>query len=311
MRSLIIPENYNYIAVFLTFACNLKCSFCINNFESSPRKKQKRKYLSGEEWAVGLNRIISRPDLPVSLQGGEPTLHKDFPYIVNNIRRNLNIDVLTNLRDERVFLDNINPGRIKRKAPYASIRVSYHPEQMKLEPLIKRVLRMLDAGFSIGIWAVDYPAPETQKEIVLAKKICKETGIDFRLKEYLGEYNGNLYGHYLYKGACDKRFKKAVRCKTTELIIGPDGNIYRCTADIYESRSPIGHILDPDFEIKDKFKKCSWFGHCNPCDIKMKTNRFQEFGHTSVFITGDVEKLSPMEIKKAAECCAAFNKANA
>ena len=31
-------------------------------------------------------------------------------------------------------------------------------------------------------------------------------------------------------------------------------------------------------------RPCDVYGHCNPCDIKVKTNRFQEFGHTSVQI---------------------------
>jgi hypothetical protein len=29
---------------------------------------------------------------------------------------------------------------------------------------------------------------------------------------------------------------------------------------------------------------CYNFGDCNPCDVKIKTNRFQEYGHTSVEI---------------------------
>ena len=55
------------------------------------------------------------------------------------------------------------------------------------------------------------------------KSTAKGLGIDFRFKEFLGEYEGKLYGEYLYEGACDKNFKKQVLCKTTELIMGPDG----------------------------------------------------------------------------------------
>lgn len=281
MKQIIIPETYNYIAVFLTFACDLKCSFCINNFESDPGVV-KRKHLRGKKWVVGLNRIISRPDLPISFSGGEPTLHKDFVSIVNNIRPDLNIDVLTNLQDEQIFLKYIRPERLRRKAPYASIRVSYHPEQMEREPLIEKVLNMQEAGFSIGIWGVMHP--EQQTEIKTMQRICRQKGIDFRTKEFLGEYQGEMYGHYRYPEAISKRIRKDCFCKTTELIIGPDGNIYRCTGDIYEDRESIGHLLDPDFQIEDKFRFCRWYGHCNPCDIKIKTNRFQQYGHTSVEI---------------------------
>lgn len=30
MKEIIIPDSYNYIAVFLTLSCNYRCSYCIN-----------------------------------------------------------------------------------------------------------------------------------------------------------------------------------------------------------------------------------------------------------------------------------------
>jgi len=281
LREIVIPERYNYIGVFLTLLCNLKCSFCLNDFESSPRRLRK-KHLTGEEWLSGLNRIVSRPDLPLTLQGGEPTLHKDFAKIVNGVRHDLNIDVLTNLRDEKIFLENIPPTRLKRKSPYASIRVSFYPEQMDITGLKNKVLRMLKEGFSVGIWGVTHPPQKSA--IKIAQKLCQKEGIDFRTKEFLGGYKGKMYGQYRYFGAVAKKMRRDVMCRTTELLIGPDGGVYRCAADIYEGRQPIGHILDPYFQIEDKFRPCSWFGHCNPCDVKIKTNRFQQFGHSSVEI---------------------------
>lgn len=280
MKPIIIPQSYNYIATFLFLSCNLKCSYCINYFEEGNFSK---KHISGKEWVKGLNRIVSRDDLPISLQGGEPSLQKDFIYILNNIKPELNIDILTNLQfDEDEFIRTVNPHRIKRKSPYASIRVSYHPETMQLDPLVKKVLKLQNNGFSIGIWGVMHPAQET--EVLRAKEHCTSLGIDFRTKEFLGEHNGKMYGTYRYEGACDRKFAKKVLCKTTEFIIGSNGDIYRCHSDLYEGRKPIGNILDENFEIEDKFRSCDVFGHCNPCDVKVKTNRFQQFGHTSVEI---------------------------
>lgn len=280
LKPVVIPENYNYIAIFLTLACNLKCSYCINHFG---RDGFVKRHLSGREWVEGINRIVSRDDLPVTLQGGEPSLHRDFIYIINNIKPEIHIDILTNLQfNEDEFIRCVNPERLKRNAPYASIRVSYHPEVMDLDPLIKKTLKLMDAGFSIGIWACTHP--EWMDEIARAQERCKSLGIDFRLKEFLGEYKGRLYGTYRYKDACEKKSTRTVMCKTTELIIGSDGSIYRCHSDLYEGRPPTGHILDPDFQIEDVFRVCHFYGHCNPCDIKIKTNRFQVFGHTSVEI---------------------------
>lgn len=279
-KPIIIPDHYNYIAVFLTLACNLRCSYCINLFGEEGFSK---KHLSGEEWVSALNRIVSRPDLPLTLQGGEPSLHKDFFYIINNVKRELNIDILTNLQiDVDEFIDRVDPERLKRDAPYASIRVSYHPETMELEPLVKKTLKMQEAGFSIGIWGVLHPSQE--EEVRSAQKHCKSLGIDFRFKEFLGEYQGKMYGTYRYEGSTDRKFEKAVLCKTTELIVGNQGGVYRCHSDLYEGRDPVGNITDPDYVIEDIYRPCHVFGHCNPCDVKVKTNRFQQFGHTSVDI---------------------------
>lgn len=280
MKNIVVPETYNYIAVFLTFSCNYHCSYCINYFGES---KFVKKMLSGKDVVKGLNRIISRDDLPVTLQGGEPSLHPDFIYIINNIQPELKIDILTNLQfDIDEFISKVDPNRIKRNAPYASIRVSYHPEQMDIDKIIKKTLKMQNNGFYIGIWGVMHPIYE--KNILKAQEKCRKLNIDFRIKEFLGKYNGKLYGTYRYEGACEKKFTKKVKCKTTEFIIGTYGDIYRCHSDLYEGRKPVGNLLDPEFQIEDKFRECKFFGQCNPCDIKVKTNRFQKFGHTSVEI---------------------------
>ena len=98
-KPIVIPERYNYIAVFLTLACNLRCSYCINAFAPLDRKSPR---MTGADWIAGLNRIVSRPDLPVTLQGGEPSVHPDFIDIVNGIRPDLNIDVLRGNLDTRL-----------------------------------------------------------------------------------------------------------------------------------------------------------------------------------------------------------------
>jgi len=281
-----LPPSCNYIGVFLTLACNLRCSYCINSFGAL---SSKRSLLSGAEWVRGLNRLSSQADLPITLQGGEPTIHPDFYTIVNGIRPDLSIDLLTNLEvGTGRFMQEIDPQRLQRVAPYASIRVSYHPEVMQIGPLAVKVRAMLDAGYSIGIWGVLHPRWE--REIAQAQAYCAGLGIDFRTKEFLGEYNGVMHGVLSYPDACARRDRRSVNCRTTELIIGPGGDVYRCHADLYEEREPVGHILDPGFSVVDGFRPCSQYGHCNPCDVKLKTNRFQSFGHTSVEIVLPAEQ---------------------
>ncbi|MBU0481260.1 MAG: radical SAM protein [Proteobacteria bacterium] len=277
---LIIPETYNYVGVFLALHCNLRCSYCINRFGELDCS---RPLLSGEAWVAGLNRIVSRGDLPITLQGGEPSLHPDFYEIINGIRPDLNIDLLTNLQfDVDEFMERVTPARIRREAPYASIRVSYHPESMDLDKLLFKVLKMVERGYSIGVWAVAHP--QAMVAIAEAGEKCSTLGIDFRTKEFLGGYQGKIYGSYKFAGAIGGRTGRRVECRTSELLLGPHGDLYRCHSDLYGGRQSCGHLNAPDLQLSECFQECDYFGDCNPCDVKIKTNRFQEFGHTSVEI---------------------------
>lgn len=280
-----IPENYNYIAIFLSLSCNLACKYCINlNEEGSTRARVSRRHLGAKEWIEFLNSLeIDRDDLPITLQGGEPTLHKEFYEIVNGVRDDVKLDLLTNFMfDVEEFIAKVNPKKFTREAKYAAIRVSYHPGQNDINDLIVRHHKMRDAGFYVGIYAVMTPWNEAHIKEVQAK--CLSEGIDFRIKEYLGFDGDRWHGTYKYEEAISQKVEKYCECMTTELIVGPNGGVYRCHSDLYESRTPVSYVTDKNFEIKEIHRSCFVFGHCNPCDIKVKTNRFQEFGHTSVDI---------------------------
>lgn len=280
LKPIVLPERYNYIGVFLTLRCTMGCSYCINRYDALNRREHQ---LDAGEWLRGLNRLETRADLPITLQGGEPTLHPDFYAIVNGLRPDLPLDLLTNLQfDVDEFMARISPDRFKREAPYASIRVSFHPERMEIGALEEKVLKLLENNYSVGIWGVDHPA--FSDRVRAAQEECLAAGIDFRIKEFLGEYDGRFYGTYSYPGSLSKKDNGPVQCRTTELLIGPGGNLYRCHSDLYDSRQPYGSLLDPDLVVEDIFRPCAFYGFCNPCDVKTKTNRFQEIGHTSVEI---------------------------
>lgn len=283
-----LPTNYGYIAVFLTLDCNLKCSYCINHFHG---QQKNRSCLSADDWIRGLNRLVSSTNLPITLQGGEPTLHPGFYDIIHSLRKDIPIDILTNLQfDIDEFIRQVSPGRIRRNAPYASIRASFHPGVMNYKKLRDKVLRLLDNDFSVGVWAVRHPA--FVRSIEEAREDFIQHGIDFREKEFLGEYGGELWGTYRYPDAVSGTVSQKVKCKTSELIIGPSGHIYPCHSYLYNGWPPIGHLLDPDFVVQDHYRSCDRFGLCNPCDVKIKTNRFQQYGHTSVNIRIPGETIS-------------------
>lgn len=280
-----IPEHYNYIALFLTLGCNLSCKYCINlNEQDATRSSVNRKHISVDEWLAFIEQLeINNQGLPLTLQGGEPTTYKGFYELVQRIPDRFQLDLLTNFMfnvDE--FIAKIPAKKFTRDAKYAAIRVSYHPGQNNIYDIIQKHHKMRDAGFYVGIYSV--ATPQNLSHIEEVKELCLKEGVDFRLKEYLGFDGKDWHGTYKYPEAISQRVEKYCDCKTTELLVGPNGGVYRCHSDLYESRTPVGSILDKDFQIEDVFRPCYVFGHCNPCDIKVKTNRFQEFGHTSCAI---------------------------
>jgi hypothetical protein len=193
------------------------------------------------------------------------------------------VDILTNLAfDLREFCREINPWFMNRKAPYAPIRVSYHPEQFTLQDIIKKVRYLMDAGFRVGLYGILHPDQTTAMEH--AQAVCSDLGIDFRTKPFLGWHEGRLYGEYAYPDACNGRNNRYCECATSELLAAPDGSIHRCHYFLYNRRPHPAHINDANLVLEDNYVPCSFFGQCNPCDIKVKNNRFQQFGHVATRI---------------------------
>lgn len=284
LPSIKVKPDQNYVAFFLTLACNLHCPYCINRHAQGGQPAALRESMDVEDWITAADRLILRPDLPLTLQGGEPTLYKGFYTFVNEVKPELKMDLLTNmLFDVDRFIEEVPVHRFTREAPYAAIRVSYHPGQNTIDDLIVKAKRLQEAGFRIGLYGVLHP--QTKSHILEVQKMCLDQGLDFRTKEFLGEHQGALHGTFKYEDSVNGRLRSC-QCKTSEIVVGPSGYVYRCHADLYKARDPIAHILDENFneETVDQFRPCDYFGDCNPCDVKVKTNRFQVFGHTSVQI---------------------------
>lgn len=289
-------EHHNYVAFFLTLACNLHCDYCLNLHQNAKRPDQRAKrMLSAEDWITAANRLVLRDDLPLTLQGGEPTLHQGFYRLVNEAREEIKMDLMTNMMfDVDAFIKKVPVERFTRNAPYAAIRVSYHPGQNDIDDLIRKTLKMQDAGFRVGLYGIEHPDPEIRKHVLEIQEKCRKLELDFRTKEFLGNYKGKLYGTFKFPDCVDGEITKHCECRTSEILVDPAGHVYKCHSDLYKTRSPIAHILDAGFsqETIEEYRPCHHFGHCNPCDVKVKTNRFQVFGHTSVTICNIQDRCS-------------------
>ena len=275
MDKITLPEHFNYIGVFLTFDCQYSCAYCINHHNGRIRDYP---VMTAEQWVEGLERLPASETLPITLQGGEPTLYKDFFRVVRAVRKPM--DLLTNFDIGMLdFIEHIPAWKFKREAKYASIRVSYHPSQADFMVLLRKVWYMKAHGYDIGIWEIDHP--DYPEKIALRKQVATAWGIDYRLKDFLGPWKGEYYGNFAFAGSVNSNPIRSCTCRTSEILIAPDGNIFRCHSDLYNIRNPIAHILDERVEL-GKWLPCMHYGQCNACDVKVKTNRFQEYGHSSV-----------------------------
>lgn len=279
MTKIKLPDSFNYIGAFLTYACNMKCDYCINTFHVKPRATP----LKSSVMIKGLLRIQTRDDFPITLCGGEPTVHPDFYEIVNKLtNKGKHLDLLTNgMFNATLFCNSIKRGTFGRKAKYASIRISLH-ESTDLYKIVDTAIKLRENKHSVGIWGLD--RQDLKEKNKQCNEICGRLGIDFRLKEFLGIYEEKFYGTYKYPDAIRCRGYNLVLCKPSEFLIAPDGYIYGCHSHLYSHTNYLYHILDDIFPPFGLFGQCTDYGTCNPCDIKVKFNRFQEKGHCAVTI---------------------------
>ena len=287
LPELVLPEWLNYVGVFLTLECNLNCMYCINDPEQLGRRsalfpmmaKSERKALTPAEWAVGLNRIPFSPDLPITLQGGEPMLYwsgKGLGLLLGETPHYY--DLLTNfaVRPE-IFSRNLNGQhkKLQRNAPYPSIRVSYHADEMNrtwegrgFAELVDRCEALKDHGFQVsaskaesdvGIYMVEHPDNVITDEM----RAAYAGRVPFEGKEFLGVHEGKLYGHYRYPFSTDlisRGFSQNTlqcECKTSELLLDPMGFAWSCHYYLYSGWSkggPVSQFLElrnADFRFND------------------------------------------------------------
>ncbi|MFA5088745.1 MAG: radical SAM protein [Candidatus Omnitrophota bacterium] len=285
LKKVKLPDDIDYIGVYLTNRCFLSCPYCITNYNERYINTKGLKELEPSEWIASLNRLILPEGIPLTLQGGEPFLYRGIWDILENIRHKA--DILTALPPE-VTVEKFKKLKTldwnKRVSPYPTIRVSYHHGQNDYKSLIDRI-RELQGILSIGLFHIEHPAyPGLAEEI---RAYAKERGVEFRTKAFLGEWQGKTCARYKYDDACKGKItRKKVRCRNTVYPIGPNGLIYRCHSDLYARREnlALGCITNPDLKLDHQHTDCYNYGTCSPCDIKVKTNHLQEDGYTSVDI---------------------------
>lgn len=274
-----LPKEITYAELYFTLKCNLKCPYCINGYDNIKRTRTEKGY---SELARYINNI-DFGDISLTIGGGEPTIRSDFFDFLKSIKKEIKIDLLTNLQfDVDEFIAKTNPKRFTsgRGDAYKSIRASYHPSQMDAKEHVAKAKKLQDNGFSIGIFGI--ASPNGIGYNIQLAEIARKNSVYFFIKEFLGEYEGEILGFYRYKDAVHSKTTKTVECRSSELLIDGAGEIYKCHRDLYAEINSVGNICSDNPNIEYKYRKCSAYGNCNPCDVKNKIDRFLNRGRCSV-----------------------------
>ena len=164
---------------------------------------------------------------------------------------------------------------------YKAIRVSYHPERHDPVQLLDRVENLQGLGYNVGLFGINHP--ENVSWNVAMTELARQRKVFFFVKDFLGDYQGQMFGYYKYPEGLDGKPKSA-QCRSKELLVAPDGLVYRCHRDLYKGEGEIADIRTLKEEDLHQFRSCSNYGKCNPCDLKSKTNRFLQAGNCQVEI---------------------------
>jgi len=259
-----LADGIEYVELYYTLRCNFRCPYCINGNIS--RARYEADYI---DIVDGINDIDFR-GLPLTIGGGEPTIKNTFYDMVNSLRPDIKIDLLTNGQfSVEEFMRNIPNDRLYNASDpaYKNIRISYHQGSDPQE--ISTKAQILDLhGYRVGIFGIAHP--ESLKANMQMAEICRKKGVFFFVKEFLGEYDGQWYGHYKYpRGKAGTPFQ--VMCRGSEVLIGPGGDIYRCHHDLYLNTRADGNIIDYSGDtIEYEYRPCQNYGECNLCDLKIK-----------------------------------------
>jgi sulfatase maturation enzyme AslB (radical SAM superfamily) len=243
---------------FLTLSCNFACSYCITRY--APNHNLKFNRLPGASWFDLFNCAHNVTD--IIFNGGEPTLHPDFPDIINRLKPLKLLAIGTNyssLATESLLRITPRPDLI--------IDGSFHPDFISHQDISKNLLRLKAAGLRVRVHPINHP---TFTGLLPAWLHAFQTqAIDSFIQQYEGFWEGNLLPDSSKLPACSLKSTRRVNCtRSAYTPIAPDGNVYFCHYLMYSQNQDgiIGHISNPQLSFPDSLE-CRHYGHCNPCDF--------------------------------------------
>ena len=253
---------------YLTARCNFACDYCIQKPKMVPGQRRKPwgryRELTGKQWVDALNAYPVRPEHPLILTGGEPSLHKDFAFIASRLE-GYDLDMTSNLTfDIEAFAREMRAHGKTFKTSFHT----YHPKFIAPEKWLDQAERLRDSGI------VEQPTfsmvnlhrfphfrdDEHDRNLHKLVELADRRGLVYQFNEFRGTHMGEAF---------DREHKYRIDCTSAWVNIDPEGNVFNCQYHLTERKNAFGNITDiatmRTLPRMGEFFACSDFGYCDPC----------------------------------------------
>jgi MoaA/NifB/PqqE/SkfB family radical SAM enzyme len=261
------PEIHVWVA-YLTARCNFACDYCIQKPQMIPgqRRKPWGRYqeLTGRQWVDALNAFPVRPEHPLILTGGEPSLHKDFAFVASRLD-GYQLDMTSNLTFD---VDAVAKEMRAHGKQFATSFHTYHPKFMAPEKWLDQAERLRDSGlvaaptFSM-VNLERFPHfrdDEHDRNVAKLAGLADRRGLVYQWNEFRGTHMGEAF---------NRDHKYQIDCTSAWVNIDPEGSVYNCQYHLTERKNAFGNITDiaamRPLPAMGEFFACTDFGYCDPC----------------------------------------------
>ncbi len=278
------PEIHVWVA-YLTARCNFACDYCIQKPKMVPgqRRKPWGRYqeLTGRQWVEALNAFPVRPEHPLILTGGEPSLHKDFAFIASRLE-GYELDMTSNLTFDIDALAREMRAHGKR---FKTSFHTYHPKFLAPEKWLDQAERLRDSGlveqptFSM-VNLQRFPHfrdDEHDANVRQLVRLAERRGLAYQWNEFRGTHMGEAF---------NRDHKYRIDCTSAWVNIDPEGNVFNCQYHLTERKNAFGNVTAIDacrpLPKMGEWFACTDFGYCDPCHENSGHGAFRD-EHGNIF----------------------------
>lgn len=236
------------LRIYPTLRCNLKCNYCVNEYDPDNGKLRQYSEITAEQW---LKIIAKSKCSTVVLTGGEPTLYKDFFELVNGIPAKYKVRIYSNM----TFGPDLFNEKLTRGVHFLA---SYHPSCKDAQKVLHCIKEISSNGLVTGdLHLID--TPENSEFIKMSE----------------GFFADNMIPGWAFSIDSDqrdmfpcasKKEKRKVLCGRKIILVAPDGVRYPCIAGMVSKRWALEDLKTKRMGSEWTNVVCDNWGHCAPCD---------------------------------------------